>query len=78
MRQKLMQYLTGTEGATETHAIPHQDRGCEGNSCKISPGQTETLDLKWNYKETRRVRGRKGVTSIVRLSSTGKGGRVHV
>ena len=50
----------------ETHVKSHQDR------------QTETLDLKWNYKERRRVRGRKGVTSIVRLSSTGKGGRVHI
>ena len=38
----------------------------------------ETLDLKWSYKGVRRVRDRKGATSIVRLSSTGKGGWVHV
>ena len=36
-----MQYLTRTEGATETHVKSHQDRECEGNSCKIPPGQTE-------------------------------------
>ena len=39
MRQKLVESLTRTEGATETRGIPHQDRGCKGNSCNPSPGQ---------------------------------------
>ena len=36
-----MQYLTRTEGTRETHVKSHQYRGCDGNSCKIPPGQTD-------------------------------------